>query len=140
MKLFHAAIIVAFIVAMALLVPFGPSANARSGLSAPSSPRGLHYTFHPRNLLGRHHMALANRNFGRWPFYGSWPLYGGLYGGLYAVPPYGFDNDLTSSVPAPEQVIYVPMPPTALTCKHSEETVTVPAEAGGTKQLTITRC
>jgi hypothetical protein len=138
MKLFHASIFAAFGVAMMVMGPVGLEANARGGLGvqgSPISPRGLHYTVRPHNLLGHHRAARANRNFGQWPFYGgSWPL----YGGLYDVPPYGFGNDLTYSTP--ERVIYVPLPPIALTCKHSESTVTVPAEAGGMREITITRC
>ncbi len=31
-------------------------------------------------------------------------------------------------------------PPPPLTCSRSRETVTVPAESGGTREITITRC
>jgi hypothetical protein len=61
--------------------------------------------------------------FGVWPAYGT-PLDYPLYG--------------VSRV-APQPVVYVPQLP-VLSCHYSEQVVTVPAEAGGTKDITIRRC
>jgi hypothetical protein len=66
-------------------------------------------------------------------FFGAWLYYGG-----YVVAP---DYAPTQSHAAlPTRVIYVPEPPQALQCHHSVQTVTVPAEAGGTRAVTVTRC
>ena len=71
-------------------------------------------------------------------------LYGRGYGyGLFWYPYYGYDygptdtfGDVTSATPPP--VGFVPEPPRApIICK---ETVTVPSEAGGTRQIRIIRC
>ncbi len=66
---------------------------------------------------------------------GYWPFFGG---GIVAVPPYANLNPV--SYVAPPTVVYVPLPPQALTCHRTRETVTVAAEAGGTRQITVTRC
>ena len=66
------------------------------------------------------------------------PTSGRSSAGYYAVPPYASGNVITYVTP--ERVVFVPQAPVALTCKHSVETVTVPAEAGGTREITITRC
>lgn len=54
------------------------------------------------------------------------------------MPPYASDNIITYA--APERVVFVAVPPRALSCHHSMQTVTVPAELGGTREITITRC
>ena len=64
----------------------------------------------------------------------QWPLYG--YGGLYALPP----GDM-ASVAEPLPVVFIaPETPRVLSCRHSEEIKKVPAEDGGTREITITLC
>ena len=68
------------------------------------------------------------------------------YGGFYD--PYGYGYGVGQGVPS---VYYsggsittsevAPMPPPALSCRHSQEIVTVPMSDGsGTQQVRITRC
>ena len=113
MKTIHAAIVVASALAMILLAPLQLAANAHGA-------HAFHFSNHFR----------ASRHHGAYGAYGGWPL----YGGVVAVPPYMPEDTATYAPPA--TVVYVPEPPQALSCHHSEQTVTVPAEAGGTKQLT----
>ena len=80
--------------------------------------------------MGSHH----HRAYGAYGAYGAWPL----EGGVTVVPPDTPDTVMTYAPPA--QVVYVPEPPQALGCHRSEQTVTVPAEAGGTREVTVTRC
>lgn len=138
MKVVHIGIVLAAGLAL-LTLTIASDANARGGLATrgASAPRGLHYVVHPRNLLERHHAGQFGRRFNAWPFYGtgySWPA----YGGLYAVPPYTAGDGNTAVFP--ERVVFVPVPPSAITCKHSVETLTVRAEAGGTRDITVFRC
>jgi len=123
MKIMHAAIIAVFAMAMLLLAPAAPVANARGG------GFGAHSSHFSGHGLSRHlHRARPRRNFGRWPF----------FGGYYVVPPYASGATITYATP--ERVVFVPVPPRALSCKRNVETVTVPAELGGTRDITITRC
>jgi hypothetical protein len=128
-KKIHAAIIVIFVVAMLLLVPMPPVANAHSGgfggHSSHFSGAGL---FTGPGLSSHLHQARPHGNFSQWP----------LFGGYYAVPPYASDNIVTYATP--ERIVFVAVPPRTLSCKHSVEKVTVPAELGGTRDITITRC
>jgi hypothetical protein len=64
--------------------------------------------------------------------FGAWPYYGGYVAAPAYAPAYTYAQ-------RPE-VIYVAEPPRALSCHHSEQTVTVPAEAGGTRTITVDRC
>lgn len=120
MKTIKAAIVIASALAMLVLAPLQLAASAR-GL------HGFHFSTH---LHGSHHQ----RAYGAYGAYGAWPL----DGGVTVVPPDTPDSVMTYAPPA--QVVYVPEPPQALGCHHSEQTVTVPAEAGGTRQVTVTRC
>jgi hypothetical protein len=130
MKIIHAAIIVVSVVAMLLLAPASPVANARGGFGA--------HSFHSSHFSGpglftgpglsRHLHQGPRVNFSQWP----------LFGGYYAVPPYASDSIITYATP--ERVVFVAVPPRALSCKHSVEKMTVPAELGGTREITITRC
>jgi hypothetical protein len=117
MKLVHAAVIVASALAMLSLAPLQAGAKAHAS-------HGFHFS-------NRLHAAHHNGAYGA---YGAWPFYGG---GIVAVPPYAPENAVSY---APATVVYVPLPPQALTCHRSRQTVTVPAEAGGTRQITVTRC
>ena len=119
MTTIRAAIIgVTFALVTLLLVPFETAANAYSrGFSA--------HAFHfPRHFNSARH----NRNFDQ----------GLMYGGYGAVLPYDSGNGVTYA--APETVVYVLEQPRALSCKFSRQTVTVPSEEGGTREITITRC
>ena len=69
----------------------------------------------------RHH---HHRAFGLWPY------------GYYDVPPYASDLDMTYSIP--ETVEGAPTP--SVRCQHSEQTVNVPSENGGVREVTILRC
>ncbi len=69
------------------------------------------------------------------------------YGGYGAAPFYGdaavLDSDMSGNVitsAPPAQIAHLPEAPQALSCHHSEQVVTVPAEGGGTRQVTVTRC
>jgi hypothetical protein len=85
---------------------------------------GAHAFHFPRHFnLARH-----NRNFDQ----------GLMYGGYGAVLPYDTGNGVAYA--APETVVYVLERPPGLSCKFSRQTVMVPSEEGGTREITITRC
>jgi hypothetical protein len=136
MRTIHAAILVACTVGALAIAPVFSVTSAAKGLGGHpsggfrSSATGLSRPlFRPRLF----------RNFSRWPLagYSQWPRYGGFYGGYVATSP---DGSEAVSYVMPERVIYVPLPPQALTCKHSVEKVTVPSSLGGTREITVTRC
>jgi hypothetical protein len=131
MKTIHAAILVVSAVVLLALAPAMPVANAAKGFGAHSSHSSHfsgHGLFSNQGLSTHRHQARPNGNFSQWP----------LFGGYYAVPPYASDNIITYVTP--ERVVFVAVPPRALSCHRSVEKVTVPAEAGGTRDITITRC
>ena len=131
MKIIHAAIIAVFAMAMLLLAPASSVVNARGGFGGHSS-HSSHFSgpglFVGPGLSRHRQQARPRGNFSQWP----------LFGGYYAVPPYASDNIITYAMP--ERIVFVAVPPRALTCKRSVQTVTVPAELGGTREITITRC
>ena len=105
------------------------SALALLPASSPLNAKGHGgHAFHFSNRL---HFARqpGAYNAGYWPFYG---------GGIVAVPPYADVNAV--NYVQPPTIVYVPLPPQALTCHHSVETVTVPSESGGTRAISVTRC
>jgi hypothetical protein len=58
-------------------------------------------------------------------------------------PAYGYDSDTYGDMYGttyPETDGFVPEPPPAPVCNRSQEIVTVPSEAGGTRQIKIIRC
>lgn len=115
MKINYAVVAVA---ALAMVLP----------ASSPSSAKGKGgHAFHAANRLHLSRQTQPNA-FGAWAFYG---------GGVVAEPPYQPVGVNYVEVP---RIVYVPLPPQALTCHRSRETVTVPAEAGGTRAITVTRC
>ncbi len=115
MKLKYAAVVTA---ALAMMLP----------ATSPTSAKGKGgHAFHFSNRLHLSRQNLPNA-------FGAWPLYGG---GVVAVPPYAPVSMNYVEVP---RIVYVPLPPQALTCHRSRETVTVPSEAGGTRAITVTRC
>jgi hypothetical protein len=119
MKIKHAAIIGVSAIAALVCAPIGIAANAKGGPGMHSLHFGKH--FRP---------ARHNKNFNN-----QWPWWG--YGGLYAVPPYDFSYNDNYAQPT---VVFVSQPPAALSCQKSKEIKTVPAEGGGTREITITRC
>jgi hypothetical protein len=118
MKRLRIAVAAAFTLAM-LPAPWPTGATAHAA-----------HAFHFSNRL---HAAHHHGTYGGYSAYYS-PFYSGA---VVAVPPY--DGASMTYAPAPE-VVYVAVPPQALTCHRSRETVTVPTEAGGTRQITVTRC
>jgi hypothetical protein len=62
------------------------------------------------------------------------------FGGVVANYPLGGTFEPASAAPAPIQVIQMVAPLPALSCQHSQQTVTVPSEGGGERKITITRC
>jgi hypothetical protein len=118
------AIIVAVVSGILLLASWENVANARaSGVGA-------------RNVAPSHPGPRFNRTFRRGP----------LYGGFIAIPAYPSDG-------LPGYPPYAPFPPdssaadyqggpaSAKRCDNpTHKTVTVPAEAGGTKDVTVTYC
>ena len=66
--------------------------------------------------------------------------YGYAYGGFYLGAPAYYGDGHIQVVPAP-QILGPVIPPTfVLSCHRSQETVTVPAEDGGSRKIRITRC
>lgn len=53
---------------------------------------------------------------------------------------YALGDQRYSAAALPAQFRDVPSPAPAPSCHHSRETVTVPAEEGGSREITITRC
>jgi hypothetical protein len=87
---------------------------------------GMHGGAHAFPSRGHFHFAQHHRRghqaFGLWPWYG--------YDDASSYP---YDDSYST----PQEV--VPEPPRPA-CQHSEQTVTVPSENGGTAQVTILRC
>ncbi len=118
MKIKHVAVIVLSTLAALIFAPAEFSANAHgSGSGMHSFHSGQHFRH------GRH-----NNRSNQWA----------PYGGLYALPPYGYDPNVGSAQPA--NVVYMLGSPRARSCQYVRETVTVPAEGGGTRDVTVTRC
>jgi hypothetical protein len=125
-RMHAASVAVALSLGMMLLAPSGAVAKPGGGGS------GAH-PFHsvgPRPPLARHpgafrpHRPGAFRGF---PWFG-----GGVVSETYQ-PTYPTEPPLQMFVLPPE-------PPPALDCHRSHETVTVPSEDGGTREIKITRC
>lgn len=120
MKMKYPAIVTLAAIASLVSVPMVIEANAHS------SGFGLHSSNHFRPL-NRHKMF----NQSQW------------FGGLYAYPPYTYgnmDSYVANGYAATPTVVYVTEPQRALTCQYSQQVKTVPAEGGGTRDITITRC
>jgi hypothetical protein len=108
---------------MRLKIAGAVAAAAAVFLVAPSAGRA-----HPHGHGGLH---------GHHAFHGAWPWYGGYVAlppgmGVYAG---GYGQTL-----APLTVKFVPEPPRALSCHRSRQTVKVPAQDGGSSEITVTRC
>jgi hypothetical protein len=50
------------------------------------------------------------------------------------------ENYTADAYAATPTVVFVAEPPRALSCQYSQQIKTVPAEGGGTRDITITRC
>ncbi len=121
------AVAAALVLGTATMVP-DTMATARGGGGHGFSGghRGHSYRGGYRRGYGR---GLHGRGYGYGLYW--YPDYGYDYG-----PNYGYDYDVTSVTPPP--VTFVPEPPRApIICR---ETVTVPSEDGGTRQIRIIRC
>jgi len=119
-------------VAVSALLLLAPSPAG----AAPHGPAAPHFAGHGHGFTGHHHPFSGRAQMRRSPGNGA---YGAFYGGgIVAAAP----DDSGSVVDDAESptVIYVALPPQALSCHRSREIVSVPAEAGGTKAITITRC
>ncbi len=105
-----------------LTVPFGVAAKpGGAGLGA----RG-------------HGLSAHGPGFGhRAPFRRQVPWYGS--GGV-AYDPYPYYTAYGVGQDVIQKVVLPPEPPRALTCQRSQQTVTVPTDEGGTRQITVTRC
>jgi hypothetical protein len=130
-KMFAVGVATAF--AMSLLTPvmvsakgFGPHALHKTGA------HGTGHSVFAKSLGYRGHRALRYDRFYN-PFGGYLAGYG--IPGSYLE---DFEPILAGFPPLRIDPIIPPPPP--LTCSRSRETVTVPAESGGTRQITITRC
>jgi hypothetical protein len=96
--------------------------------------------------IGSHHGHGLGAKFSKGAFghnrraFGYFPYaqYGYGYGGG-VVATYSSD-DVVGSVPLPLLPDPVIPPPPPLTCKHSLQTLTVPSEEGGTREIAIRRC
>jgi len=60
------------------------------------------------------------------------------YGGYFVAPSSYYTEPVT--IPPLQVREFPPDPPRVLTCKRSQETITVPAVGGGERQVRITRC
>jgi hypothetical protein len=99
--------------AMLLLASFEVAARSGgAGLGARS--------FHSRTHFGAH------RHF---------PLYGGVAASALYDAPNSFGNAQLAGIAFPPRE-----PARVLTCRHSQETMTVASEDGGTREIKITRC
>jgi len=129
MTIKHAAIITVLAIAtLSALAEFPAHAHARgSGL-------GLHRAFpffHPFHFGKNFRNARYNRNVNDFP----------SYGGVYALPPYDYNYGYNGEGAAgPANFVYVVEPPRVRSCQYNKETVTVPSESGGTRDITVTRC
>jgi hypothetical protein len=123
MKMKHVGIIGISAVTALIFAPMKIPANAHGSGSGMHSFHGFHFGNHFRNAQHR-------KNFNN-----QWPW----YGGYYAVPPYAYDNNSGGSA-QPANVVYVLGSPPVHSCRYVKETVTVPSESGGTRDITVTRC
>ena len=119
-----ASIAAALSLATSLLTPVAVAAKSGgAGLGARSS-----LTAKP-TLLTRPPVLHHRRAFNRGPL-------GGIVAG---VAPYYYIA-AAGDVPLLEGLDPPPPPPRVLSCRRSQETVTVPSEDGGERQIRITRC
>lgn len=116
MRAIYAATVVVSILAMLLFAPSARVAKAHGAGFA-----------HSLSFPGHSRSARHAGSFRHWP----------LFGGLVGIPPDAFDSMMTYATPA---VMFVQEPLHPLACHYSEQTVTVPSEDGGDRQITVIRC
>lgn len=125
MKMSHVLIAAATLCAALAFAPHPAAAHGPGfGVHARSGLFGYvrRFQFHASRPL-RFHPTSKSQHFR--PVY--WPWYGGAFGIPYEL--------------QPAEAVTQPMQPVAVkSCRHVKQTVTVPAEAGGSKQVTVTRC
>ena len=130
MKVMHVTTAVAWALTMLLLAPLEAKAGARGGgmrtshVGVQHVVRGQHVLRGHRALARHHFQSFRNQAFGLWP-YGY---------GYYYEPPYTYEDSMTYPT-----VVVRPEPP-QVRCQHSEQTVKVPSENGGVREVTILRC
>ena len=128
MKLKHVAIIGLSATVALLCAPLGLPANAHGSGGHGSGMHGTHFLHIGKNFRNAH----LRRNFNQVPWW---------YGGYYAYPSGSYDNNNNNNGYAqPSNVIYVLGSASVRSCQYIKETVTVPAESGGTREITVTRC
>jgi hypothetical protein len=123
MKKYCVAIAVAASAAAVLMLPHSVAIAKGPG-------PGMH-SFHFKSHFLQHHRHDVRRNNNNAL---GWPL----YGGLYATPPY--DGDAVGEQAPPAVVVVRDYQVPRLVCEKHRETITVPSETGGTRDITITRC
>jgi hypothetical protein len=112
------------------------AAALTGGLTADAFARGdvggmgMHGGAHAFPPRGHFHFAQHHRFFRGDQAFGLWPWYG--YNDAPSDP---YDDSYSTP-----QVVVPEAQTTAPACQHSEQTVTVPSENGGTAQVTILRC
>jgi len=99
-------------------------------LEAKAGVQGVGQSAHFQGQQLAQHQFRHRHHHHRHPALSSWY-------GYYDVPSYISDYDMTYSTP--ETAVVVPTPPT-VGCQHSEQTVKVPSENGGVREVTILRC
>ena len=95
--------------------------GSMSGTANAAKPHGFNPSFFKH--AGHHHNAFRHHRFD----------------GLLAGYTLGGYTDPAIEVLPPIEPIQIPEPP-GLTCHRTRETVTVPAENGGTRDITVMRC
>ena len=115
-------------VGLSLLTLSGVSFEAAaksSGVTARPAPP-TNSTAAPRPVASGHHGS-----FRRFPVFGvAWTPYWAPY---YGAPDYLSGEPVDAAVSTPE-------PPAMLTCKRSQQVVSVPSSDGGMREVRITRC
>ncbi len=121
-----AAVVTAVVSALAVLLLLVPP-DASAGVHG----MGMHGGMHAFPSRGHFHFAKRHRFFRGRQAFGLWPWYG-----YYDASSYPYDYSYST---APVVIVREPEPARPA-CQHSEQTVTVPSENGGTRQVTILRC
>ena len=110
----------------------GAAAKGPGGPGSGSTGPSMHFKSHL--LAQHHHKGRFARNHRNNDNASSWPLYG-----YYAMPPYD-GNIGQGEMGASTLVIVRDFQLPKLNCDKYRETITVPSEQGGTRDITITRC
>src|SRR5215472_7155569 len=120
--------VVSVLTMLLFLVPVDAGAPGHGmgmhGMGTRAFHAGGHFAPQHFGRFARHHFFRNRQVIGVWPW---WPWYG------YYNAPYAYDDYST-----PQAVVAPQEPPRS--CKHSEQTRTVPSANGGTTEVTILRC